>query len=93
MKRFVSLVTMSLLGALLFVGLLPGTAAAPPPPPPIIIPGKDSQVFRPESPGYLIKKNRDQVLEYRQVPPPTAETGEPEKQQDDRAKEKEGSQK
>jgi hypothetical protein len=58
-----------------------------------IIPGKDSQVYRPETPGCLIKKNRDQVEEYRQVPPPPPGSLEQEKQKDDQSKEREGNQK
>ncbi len=39
-----------------------------------ITPGKDSQVFRPEPPGYGIKKDQDKVEEYMKVPPPPMET-------------------
>lgn len=86
MQRLTRLLAINLLGSLLLVALLPGTAGAPPPPV-IIEPGKDSQVFRPETPGYLIKKNRDQVGEYMQVPAPPSE---PEKKKDDKSKEQEG---
>ena len=89
MQRLTRLLAINLLGSLLLVALLPGTAGAPPPPV-IITPGKDAQVFRPETPGYLIKKNRDQVGEYMQVPPPSPESGEQEKKKDDKSTEQEG---
>lgn len=75
-KRLAMLVVISLVGATL---VLPGTAWAPPPF--TIEPGKDSQVFRPETPGYQIKRNQDRVEEYRKVPPPP-EAQEKEKEQE-----------
>lgn len=76
---------MAVIGALVVCMVIPDAIGDPPPV--IITPGKDSQVFRPETPGYLIKKNRDQVGEYMQVPAPPSE---PEKKKDDKSKEQEG---
>jgi hypothetical protein len=80
-KRLVMVVVISLVAATL---ALPGTAWAPPPF--TIEPGKDSQVFRPETPGYQIKKNQDQVEEYKKVPPPQQEADQ-KKVQDKQGKE------
>ena len=79
---------MAVIGALVVCMVIPDAIGDPPPV--IITPGKDSQVFRPETPGYLIKKNRDQVGEFMQVPPPSPESGEQEKKKDDKSKEQEG---
>jgi hypothetical protein len=89
MQRVTRLLAISLLGALLLVVLLPGTAAAPPPTV-VVEPGKDSQVYRPETPGYLIKQNQDRVKEYQQVPAPPSER---EKNKEEKPKEQEGDKK
>jgi hypothetical protein len=85
MQRLTRILAINLLGALMLVALLPGTAAAPPPPV-TIEPGKDSQVFRPETPGYQIKQNRDRVEEYMKVPPPPTES---DKKKEDKPKDQE----
>ncbi len=79
-----------LLGALL-IGLLAGEAWAPPPTV-VIEPGKDSQVYRPETPGYIIKQNQDRVERYRGVPAPP-EPGAQEKKKSGEAKGKESEKK
>lgn len=54
------------------------------PRPPIIIPltpegSPDSQRFRPETPGQTIRQNREQLREYKEVPPPASPNNKEEK--------------
>jgi hypothetical protein len=51
----------------------PGPGVTPPSPSPVVNPPQqspDRQRFRPETPGNLIKSNREKVQEYQSVPPP-----------------------
>jgi hypothetical protein len=84
MQKLARFLALSALAALLISALPPGEASAAAEAPPTVLPGLDSQVFRPETPGYRIKKDQDKVEEYMKVPPPPAEL---EKKKDEKPQE------
>jgi len=69
-----SILVTVLMGGLTFPAL--GQDVNPPIVPEIRVPQEspDRQRFRPETPGQIIKQNREQVEQYKAVPPPTEPT-------------------